>query len=356
MTTMAARDTPSATIPVREAHVLDVARLEGWLAGQLQDVRPLTIQQFSGGQSNPTYLLSTPGGRYVLRRKPPGTLLPSAHAVDREFRILKALAGTDVPVPRALCYCDDVNVAGTPFYLMEYVEGRIFWNPALPGVSPSERAAIYEEMNRVIAAIHAVDPDAAGLADFGRRENYVARQIERWSKQYRASELEHIDSMEQLIEWLPRHMPPEEPVRITHGDFRIDNLIFDRSEPRILAVIDWELATLGNPFSDFAYHCMTYRMPEALRKGLAGLDLAQLGIPSETQYIRRYLDRTGRTAVPASTFDFYIAFNLFRLASILQGVAARARLGNASSEHATEAGSLTRPIADLGWAQARGAH
>jgi len=356
MPAMAARDTPSATIPVREAHVLDVARLEGWLAGQLPEARPLTIQQFSGGQSNPTYLLSTPGGRYVLRRKPPGTLLPSAHAVDREFRIINALSGTGVPVPRALCYCDDVTVAGTPFYLMEYVEGRIFWNPALPGLSPAERGPIYDEMNRVIAAIHAVDPDAVGLGDFGRRENYVARQIERWSKQYRASELEHIESMEQLIDWLPRHMPPEEPVRITHGDFRIDNLIFDRSQPRILAVIDWELATLGNAFSDFAYHCMPYRMPEALRKGLAGLDLAALGIPSEQQYIRNYLDRTGRSAVSASTFDFYVAFNLFRLASILQGVAARARLGNASSEHATEAGSLTRPIADLGWAQARGVH
>jgi aminoglycoside phosphotransferase (APT) family kinase protein len=356
MPAMAARDTPSATIPVREAHVLDVARLEGWLTGQLPHARPLTIQQFSGGQSNPTYLLSTPGGRYVLRRKPPGALLPSAHAVDREFRIINALAGTGVPVPRALCYCDDVSVAGTPFFLMEYVEGRIFWNPALPGLSPSERAAIYDEMNRVIATIHAVDPDAVGLGDFGRRENYVARQIERWSKQYRASELEHIDSMEQLIDWLPRHMPPEEPVRITHGDFRIDNLIFDRSEPRILAVIDWELATLGNPFSDFAYHCMPYRMPESLRKGLAGLDLASLGIPSEQQYIRNYLGRTGRPEVSASTFDFYVAFNLFRLASILQGVAARARLGNASSEHAIEAGSLTRPIADLGWAQARGVH
>ena len=356
MPAMAARDTPSATIPVREAHVLDVAWLEGWLAGQLPEARPLTIQQFSGGQSNPTYLLSTPGGRYVLRRKPPGTLLPSAHAVDREFRIINALSGTGVPVPRALCYCDDVTVAGTPFYLMEYVEGRIFWNPALPGLSPAERGPIYDEMNRVIAAIHAVDPDAVGLGDFGRRENYVARQIERWSKQYRASELEHIESMEQLIDWLPRHMPPEEPVRITHGDFRIDNLIFDRSQPRILAVIDWELATLGNAFSDFAYHCMPYRMPEALRKGLAGLDLAALGIPSEQQYIRNYLDRTGRSAVSASTFDFYVAFNLFRLASILQGVAARARLGNASSEHATEAGSLTRPIADLGWAQARGVH
>jgi aminoglycoside phosphotransferase (APT) family kinase protein len=357
MPAMAARDTPSATIPVREAHALDVARLERWLGERIADASPLAIQQFSGGQSNPTYLLSTPGGRYVLRRKPPGTLLPSAHAVDREFRIINALAGTDVPVPRALSYCDDVTVAGTPFYLMEYVEGRIFWNPALPGLSPPERAAAYEEMNRVIAAIHTVDPDAVGLSDFGRRENYVARQIERWSKQYRASELELIDSMEQLIDWLPKHVPPDEPARITHGDFRIDNLIFDRTEPRILAVIDWELATLGNAFSDFAYNCMPYRMPESMRKGLAALDLAQLGIPSEREYVRQYLARTGRTAEPApGAFDFYIAFNLFRLASILQGVAARARLGNASSEHATEAGSLTRPIADLGWAQARGVH
>ena len=357
MPAMATRDNPSATIPVRDAHVMDLARLERWLGERLPDAAPLTIRQFSGGQSNPTYLLSTPGGRYVLRRKPPGTLLPSAHAVDREFRILNALAGSAVPVPRALCYCDDTSVAGTPFYLMEYVEGRIFWNPALPGLAAPERAAIYEEMNRVIAAIHAIDPDAAGLGDFGRRENYVARQIERWSKQYRASELEHIDSMEQLIDWLPRHVPPDEPARITHGDFRIDNLIFDRDEIRIRAVIDWELATLGNAFSDFAYHCMPYRMPDALRKGLAGLDLAPLGIPSEREYVAKYLERTGRAAEPApGAFDFYIAFNLFRLASILQGVAARARLGNASSEHATEAGSLTRPIADLGWAQARGVH
>ncbi len=347
---------PAATIPVREAHAMDAGRLARWLDGRLPGAGALAIRQFRGGQSNPTYLLSTDGGHYVLRRKPPGTLLPSAHAVDREFRILSALAGSGVPVPRALCYCDDASVAGTPFYLMEYVEGRIFWNPALPGLAPSERAAIYEEMNRVIAAIHAVDPDAVGLADFGRRENYVARQIDRWSKQYRASELEHIDSMEQLIDWLPRHLPPDEPARITHGDFRIDNLIFDPHEIRILAVIDWELATLGNAFSDFAYHCMPYRMPESVRKGLAGLDLVQLGIPSEARYVARYLERTGRPAESRSAFDFYIAFNLFRLASILQGVAARARLGNASSEHATEAGSLTRPIADLGWAQARGVH
>jgi aminoglycoside phosphotransferase (APT) family kinase protein len=354
MSGTAATNDPMATIPVREAHAMDVARLARWLDERLPGADSLTVEQFRGGQSNPTYLLSTAAGRYVLRRKPPGALLPSAHAVDREFRVLNALADSDVPVPRALCYCEDASVAGTPFYLMEYVEGRIFWNPALPGLCSHERAAVYEEMNRVIAAIHAVDPDAAGLADFGRRENYVGRQIERWSKQYRASELEHIESMENLIDWLPRHVPPDEPARITHGDFRIDNLIFDPRELRIRAVIDWELATLGNAFSDFAYNCMPYRMPEAIRKGLAGLDLAQLGIPSERDYIERYLARTGRSAEPSpGAFDFYIAFNLFRLASILQGVAARARLGNASSERATEAGSLTRPIADLGWAQAR---
>ena len=293
----------------------------------------------------------------MLRRKPPGALLPSAHAVDREFRILNALAGSAVPVPRALCYCDDVSVAGTPFYLMEYVEGRIFWNPALPGLTPPERAAIYEEMNRVIAAIHAIDPDAAGLADFGRRENYVARQIERWSKQYRASELERIDSMEQLIDWLPRHVPPDEPARITHGDFRIDNLIFDRHELRIRAVIDWELATLGNALSDFAYNCMPYRMPEVRAQGPRRAR-SRAARHSVRAGVRREISRADRTicGARAGAFDFYIAFNLFRLASILQGVAARARLGNASSEHATEAGSLTRPIADLGWAQARGVH
>ncbi len=352
---------PADTIPVREAHVIDATRLAAWLEGRLPGgAAGLTLRQFRGGQSNPTYLLTTAGGGYVLRRKPPGALLPSAHAVDREFRILNALVNTAVPVPRPLCYCDDDSVAGTPFYVMEYVDGRIFWNPALPGLTTGERGAIYDEMNRVIAAIHSVDPDAVGLGDFGRRENYVARQIERWTRQYRASELEAIDAMERLIEWLPRHVPPDEPARITHGDFRIDNLIFDRSQVRIRAVIDWELATLGNAFSDFAYHCMPFRMPDSLRKGLAGLDLAALGIPSEREYLETYCSRTGsrtgRDAHAPATFDFYIAFNLFRLASILQGVAARARLGNASNEHAVEAGNLTRPIAELGWAQALRAH
>jgi aminoglycoside phosphotransferase (APT) family kinase protein len=343
---------PAGTIPVREAHAFDVAPLARYLAPWIPAAADgIQVRQFKGGQSNPTYLLCTPAGGYVLRRKPPGTLLPSAHAVDREFRILSALHGTAVPVPKPITYCADAAVVGTPFYVMEYVHGRIFWTPALEELTPAERGAVYDEMNRVIAAIHSVDPVAVGLADFGRHEGFVARQIDRWTKQYRASELERIAAMEELIAWLPAHVPADEPGRITHGDYRIDNLIFDARELRIRAVIDWELATLGNALSDFAYNCMTWRMPQTMRKGLAGLDLAALGIPAESDYVRRYCERTGRAATP--DFDFYIAFNLFRLASILQGVAARARAGNASSAQAAETGQLTRPIAELGWAQAQ---
>ena len=342
----------SGTIPVREAHAFDVAPLAKYLAPWIPDAeRGISVRQFQGGQSNPTYLLTIGAADYVLRRKPPGALLPSAHAVDREFRIISALHGGAVPVPRPICYCADAAVVGTPFFVMEFVGGRIFWHPELETLSPAERRAAYDEMNRVIAAIHSVDPAAVGLADFGRHEGYVARQIDRWTKQYRASELERIDAMEALIEWLPRHVPADEPGRITHGDYRIDNLIFDAREMRIRAVIDWELATLGNALSDFAYNCMPFRMPRTLRKGLAGLDLAALGIPDEAEYTANYCRRTGRTSVPA--FDFYIAFNLFRLASILQGVAARARAGNASSARAAETGQLTRPIAELGWMQAQ---
>jgi len=343
---------PSGTIPVREAHAFDVSRLERYLSGTLPDATAgLRVQQFKGGQSNPTYLLETPNAQYVLRRKPPGALLPSAHAVDREFRIISALHGTAVPVPKPICYCADESVVGTPFYLMEYVTGRIFWSAELAGLTPRERREVYDEMNRVIAAIHSIDPDSVGLSDFGKRENYVARQIDRWSRQYRASQTERIEAMECLLEWLPRNVPPEEPCRIAHGDFRIDNLIFDAQELRIRAVIDWELATLGNALSDFAYNCMPWRMPHELRKGLRGLDLLALGIPSESEYVSRYCERTGRASLPA--FDFYIAFNLFRLASILQGVAARALAGNASSLRATETGRLTRPVAELGWEQAQ---
>jgi aminoglycoside phosphotransferase (APT) family kinase protein len=345
---------PSGTIPVREAHAFDVSRLERYLSLAVPDAAAgLRVQQFKGGQSNPTYLLETPNAQYVLRRKPPGALLPSAHAVDREFRIISALHGSSVPVPKPICYCADESVVGTPFYLMEYVTGRIFWSAELANLTPRERHEVYDEMNRVIAAIHSIDPDRVGLSDFGKRENYVARQIDRWSRQYRASATERIEAMEELIDWLPRHVPAEEPCRIAHGDYRIDNLIFDAHELRIRAVIDWELATLGNALSDFAYHCMPWRMPRELRKGLCGLDLAALGIPSESEYVGRYCERTGRASIPA--FDFYVAFNLFRLASILQGVAARALAGNASSLRATETGRLTRPVAELGWEQAQGA-
>ena len=255
-----------------------------------------------------------------------------------------------------MCYCDDASVAGTPFYLMEYVEGRIFWTPALPGLTPPERAAIYEEMNRVIAAIHAIDPDAVGLADFGRRENYVARQIERWSKQYRASELERIESMEQLIDWLPRARAARRAR--AHHAWRLPHRQSHLRPPRAPHPRGHRLGTRDARQRALGLRVQLHAVPHAraVRKGLAGLDLAQLGIPSEQEYVGKYLERTGRSAEPTSTFDFYIAFNLFRLASILQGVAARARLGNASSEHATEAGSLTRPIADLGWAQARRVH
>ena len=340
------------TIPVRPAHAFDVGALESYLSQWIPGAaRGIGVEQFKGGQSNPTYLLTTADGRFALRRKPPGALLPSAHAVDREFRIIRALHGGPVPVPRPICYCEDATVIGTPFFVMEYVDGRIFWHPELAELSTTERRAAYDEMNRVIAAIHSVDPAAVGLADFGRPDGYVARQIDRWTKQYRASEIDRIDAMESLIDWLPRNVPADEPGRITHGDFRLDNLIFDKNSLRIRAVIDWELATLGNALSDFAYNCMPFRMPQSMRKGLAGLDLAALGIPDETEYAATYCRRTGRTSTPS--FDFYIAFNLFRLAAILQGVAARAVAGNASSAQAVETGALMRPIAELGWTQAQ---
>jgi aminoglycoside phosphotransferase (APT) family kinase protein len=312
---------------------------------------PLTVQQFVHGQSNPTYLIENDSNRYVLRRKPPGALLPSAHAVDREFRVMRALLPTDVPVPRTLCYCDDDAVIGTAFYVMEHVEGRIFQDSFLESMEPPERGAIYDELNRVIAALHRVDPANIGLGDFGKPGGYVARQVARWSKQYRASETHRIEAMERLIEWLPQHVPPEQPSRITHGDYRLDNVIFHPHEPRILAVIDWELATLGDPMADFVYHCMPWRLPAGLDGSLMGCDLAASGIPTETEYVRRYCERTDRALF--DHFDFYMAFGMFRLAAILQGVAARALQGNASSARAEEAGKRARPVAEAAWAQAQ---
>ena len=278
----AAQEAYSGTRPVAAALAFDEARLAGYLRQNLPGFGgALGVEQFKGGQSNPTYLLTAGIRRYVLRRKPPGELLASAHAVEREYRLIRALAGSAVPVARALLLCEDPEVIGTPFYVMEYVDGRVFWDPALPGMLPRERGAIYDELNRVIAALHCVDPVAVGLGDYGKPGNYIARQVARWTRQYRAAETERIEAAERLIEWLPQRIPAESETRIVHGDYRLDNVIFHRSEPRILAVLDWELSTLGDPLVDFAYHCMSWHIGFNAMRGLGGVDIVALGIPTE---------------------------------------------------------------------------
>ena len=342
----------SGTRPVAPQFAFDSARLEGWMAQQVEGFQgPLTIEQFKGGQSNPTFLICTPRHAYVLRRKPPGTLLPSAHAVDREYRVISALAHTDVPVAKSYALCEDEGVIGAAFYIMDYVAGRIIWDPSLPGMSPPERTAIFDEMNRVIASLHSVDYAAVGLSDYGRPGNYIARQVARWSKQYRASETEVIEAMDNLIAWLPEHVPAGDETRIVHGDFRLDNVIFHPVEPRILAVLDWELSTLGHPLVDFAYHCMTWRLSPGQFRGLVGIDFIGLGIPSEADYVAAYCRRTGRGEIAAKDWEYYLAFNMFRLAAIIQGIMARALQGNASSAEAIEAGKRARPLAEAGWRQ-----
>jgi len=329
----------------------DVIPSEGIVTPAKAGAQSLKVSQFKGGQSNPTYLIESGTKKFALRRKPPGKLLPSAHAVEREYRVMTALAATDVPVPKTYVLCEDPEVIGTPFFLADYVAGRVLWDPTLPGLTNEERSAHYIELNRVIAALHKVDIQAVGLGDYGKPGNYLARQIDRWSRQYRASETEGIHSMDNLIEWLPENIPPGEETSIVHGDYRIDNVIFHPTEPRILAVLDWELSTLGHPLADFAYHCMTWRMPEGAHgRGLAGVDLAALGIPAEREYIARYCRLTGRESIPH--FEYYLAYNMFRLAAILQGVKARALQGNAASAEALSAGGRTRAIADEGWKQA----
>lgn len=331
---------------------LDPAALERYFAVAQPAIGSVfSVQQFDGGQSNPTYLVKTSSGPYVLRRKPPGALLPSAHAVDREFRVIRALENTDVPVPKTYLYCDDPTVIGTVFYVMEFVDGKVYDAPDLPGMTAQQRAKIYDELNRVIAALHSINPADVGLEDFGKTGNYAERQIARWTKQYRASETERIDAMEHLIEWLPAHVPSDEPeqTRIIHGDYRIGNVIFDPHELRLLAVLDWELATLGNPLADLAYHCMPYRLPREFPSCAGGGGIDAPGIPSEAEYIRRYCERTGRDRI--QSIDFYSAFSMFRLAAILQGIKARSLQGNASSTDAEAAGNRARPIAEAGWAQ-----
>jgi aminoglycoside phosphotransferase (APT) family kinase protein len=346
----------SGTKGVAGALTIDAARLEAFLASRLADFAPpLTVRQFKGGQSNPTYLLETPARRYVLRRKPPGKLLPSAHAVDREFRVISALYAQGFPVAAPLIYCDDPGIAGTPFYVMDHVDGRVVWEPHMPGAEPAERAAVYDAMNATLARLHSFDPAALGLSDFGRGDNYVARQVERWSKQYRASETERIEEMERLIAWLPAHLPPPAPVRIVHGDYRLDNIILAPSQPKIRAVLDWELSTLGDPLADLAYHLMQWHMPPSETGAgvgtLLGHDLSGLGIPTRAAYVDAYVARTGLD--PRPHLPVYLAYNFFRLAAIFQGIVGRARDGTATSENAAAMAPLVRPLALKAWEFAR---
>jgi aminoglycoside phosphotransferase (APT) family kinase protein len=331
---------------------LPLDRLEAWLRGHVEGFKaPMAAERFSGGQSNPTYKLAAASGDYVLRRKPPGPLLPSAHAVDREFRVMRALAETAVPVPHVHVLCEDDAVIGSAFYVMEHLDGRIFWDQRLAGIAPSDRAATFDSMNAVIAALHNVDYEAVGLGDFGRPGNYMARQIARWSRQYRASETEPIAAMDSLIDWLPQHLPAEAQPAIVHGDYRMDNLVFHKTEPRVIGVLDWELSTIGDPLADFAYHALTWRVTPELFRGLAGVDFAALRIPDEPAYVAAYCFRTGRKAIPG--WEFYMVYSLFRIAAILQGIAKRAIDGTAASADAAEQGRLARPLAEQAWALAR---
>jgi aminoglycoside phosphotransferase (APT) family kinase protein len=342
---------PGATL-VAPVHPIDAAALAAYLRGRIDAFSgDLAVEQFQGGQSNPTYRITAGARRYVLRRKPPGTLLPSAHAVDREFRVMTALAGTDVPVARTYALCNDPSIIGTAFYVMEYVEGRVLWDPLMPGMTPLQRAAHYDELIRVIAALHRVDARAVGLGDFGKWGNYVLRQVARWSKQYQASGAARIPAMDRLIEWLPRHVPESDETAIVHGDYRIDNVIFHPTEPRVLAVLDWELSTLGHPISDFAYQMMAWRLTPQQFRGLGGCDLASLGIPTESQSIAAYCRRTGRTTI--ADWEVYLIFNMFRIAAILHGVLSRALQGNAASGNAAETGRRAAAVADLAWEMAR---
>jgi aminoglycoside phosphotransferase (APT) family kinase protein len=338
--------------PVREAFRFDEQRLARWLHANVDGQAGVPrVSQFKGGQSNPTYRVDTDRGSYVLRRKPPGDLLKGAHAIDREYRVLAALHQAAFPVPTVHALCLDREVIGTEFYLMDRIEGRVFWNPRLPEVAAADRAACFDAMNETIARLHGIDPAAVGLADYGRTGGYFERQIARWSKQYQEDTLAGRDpNMDRLAEWLPQHIPAADETTISHGDFRCDNMIFHPTEPRILAVLDWELSTLGHPLADFAYHAMMYRLPASIMNGLLGEDLVSLGLPSEADYVAAYVRRTGRADIP--DYAFYIAFNMFRLAAILHGIKGRLLRGTASSAHAVEMAKNVEPLAKLAWQQA----
>ncbi len=338
----------------------DEKKLEEYLSDTIDGFEgPLTVNEFKGGQSNPTYQLVTPKKKYVMRRKPPGKLLPSAHAVDREHRVISALHSIGYPVPRPYLLCEDESVAGTMFYIMDCVEGRIYWEPEIPGIDRDERTAIYDAMNETIAALHNVDYKALGMEDFGRPGNYFARQISRWSKQYVASESETIVEMNKLMEWLPENIPEDDSTSIVHGDYRLDNMILHPTEPKVIAVLDWELSTIGHPLADFTYHMMQWRMPaggtSSGTASIADLDIMALGIPNEQEYVDAYCRRTGRDSI--ENMDYYMAYNFFRIAGILQGIIGRVRDGTAASEHAAATADAVRPLAERAWtfAQAAGA-
>ena len=346
------------TRPVPRQQAFDTDALCRWLEASLPGFNgPLTVESFKGGQSNPTYKLIAPSGTYVMRAKPGpvAKLLPSAHAIEREFAVMSGLQGTDVPVPGMLCLCEDESVIGRAFYIMEFMPGRILWDQTLPGMTPPERGAIYAEMNRVIAALHTVKFAECGLAGFGKPGNYFERQIGRWSKQYVASITQPIREMDELMAWLPQRIPDmardEHMVSIVHGDFRLDNLMFHPTEPRIIAVLDWELSTLGHPLADFSYHCMAWHIPPGAFRGIGGLDVGSLGIPSEAAYIRHYCESTGLTTpdVLKADWNFYLAYNLFRLAAILQGIAKRVEAGTAASAQAINSAAGAKPLAQMAW-------
>ncbi|KRB70452.1 phosphotransferase family protein [Noviherbaspirillum sp. Root189] len=346
------------TRPVSERQKFDVGAMQEYMRQNVEGFSgDLTVEQFNGGQSNPTFKLTAGGKRYVLRTKPgpAAKLLASAHAIDREFRVMNALNKAGFPAAKQYALCLDESVIGRAFYIMDFVDGRVLWDQSLPGMSNDERAAIYDEMNRVISQLHTVDYAAIGLADYGKPGNYFVRQIDRWTKQYKASETEKIEAMDKLIEWLPNNIPPGDDTSIVHGDYRLDNMIFHPTEPRVLAVLDWELSTLGHPLADFSYHCMSWHIPQGQFRGIGGLDHKALGIPIEEEYIARYCERTGKT-IRKEDFNFYLAYNMFRMAGILQGIMKRYVDGTASSEQALKSGKSARPMAEMGWAYASGQH
>ncbi|HEV2081719.1 MAG TPA: phosphotransferase family protein [Brevundimonas sp.] len=347
-----AQSTFSGTREVDPRHALDAAALDAWMARNVDAyVGPLSIRQFKGGQSNPTYELTTPGRTYVLRRKPPGVLLASAHAVDREFAVISALHAQGFPVAKPYALCTDDTVVGSMFYVMEKVEGRVLWDLKLPGMEPAQRRAIYEAQVDVLARLHAFDPEAIGLSDYGKPGNYFERQVGRWTKQYRASEIEPIPAMDRLIDFLPATLPPQGPTRIVHGDFRLDNLILAPEAPEVRAVLDWELSTLGDPMADFSYLLIAWVIPATQRNGLAGVDVAALGIPSMEEMAARYADKAGIAA--PDNLDWLFAYNLFRLAAICQGIAGRVRDGTAASAHAKSMAAQVPLLAEGAWSFAK---